>query len=588
MACSLRSLHRSARVAILISNLLSWSASFAQTTPKEPQFTSPLNIPLSLSGNFMELRSDHFHSGLDMRTEGREGLDVKAAGDGWVSRIKVSPWGYGKALYIDHPEGYSTVYGHLSAYMGVIADTLLARQYQARSFEVDLEFSRNALPVKKNQVVALSGNTGGSGGPHLHFEVRRTGDQHALDPERYGMNVPDDVAPIFSGLRIDALDSAARVQPYPGGARGFVVAASGNSYTLKDGTVPEALGTVGFAVNVIDRYTNSSSTCGIRSLKVSVDGAPVFSASLDEVDFGLNRYANAYMDYALFKDNDMHYNRCYKLPNNKLGIYGRETAQGRITITAGEEKKILVEAVDPNGNRSELRFTLRGAAPEKAAAWAMPASPGQLFRHDRENTIANASARFTLPANALYADERVRLRTDTATGRTVATRYAPLTRLHERLTPLQLPGQLALKADVARAAKHADKLLIVRVDDKGKISPVGGTLSADGWITAKVKAFGDYTVMLDTLPPKVTAIGLKPVMTGRNSLIIQVGDDLSGVDQWKGELDGRWILFEHDPKKKMLIHHFDRYSDKPGEHELRVEVRDERGNTGTLTAKFTR
>ncbi len=536
----------------------------------------------------MELRSDHFHSGLDMRTEGREGLDVKAAGDGWVSRIKVGPWGYGKALYIDHPNGHTTVYAHLSEFTGAIADTLLARQYRARSFEVDLEIGRGVLPVKQNQVVAYSGNTGGSGGPHLHFEVRRTSDQHALDPERYGMDVPDDVAPIFSGLRIDPLDSTARVQPYPNGALGFVVAATGNGFALKDGAVPEAIGTVGFSVNVIDRYTNSSSTCGIRSLKVTVDGVPVFSASLEEVDFGLNRYANAYMDFGLFKENDMHYNRCYKLPNNKLKVYGAEAGQGRITVTSGEEKRVAIEAVDPNDNRSELRFTLRGATAEKATTWPTPTAQGQLFRYDRENTIANSAARFTLPSMSLYADERIVLSTDTTPGKAAAMRYAPVVRLHDRLTPMHLAGQLSLKADVARAGKHADKLLIVRVDEKGKIKPVGGTLSSDGWISSKVKAFGDHTVMLDTLPPKVTAIGLKPVMTGRNSIILQVSDDLSGVDQWKGELDGRWILFEYDPKQKMLIHHFDRYSDRPGEHELKMEVRDERGNTGKLTARFTR
>lgn len=530
----------------------------------------------------MELRTGHFHSGLDMRTEGREGLDVKAAEDGWVSRVKVSPWGYGKALYIEHPNGYTTVYGHLRNYVGTIADAVLDRQYKAREFDVDFVFEKGELPVKKGQLVAHSGNSGGSSGPHLHFEVRRTGDQHALDPERFGMEVPDSAAPTFIGLRIDPLDSNARVQPYPGKARGFVAAGAGGTYTLKGGVTPEALGIVGLSVNVIDRYSNSWSTCGIRSLKVIVDDKPVFSAVLDEIDFGLQRYADAYMDYALFKGNDMNYNRCYKLPNNRLSIYGKELAQGRITLASGQRSQVTVEAVDANGNRSELRFNLKGADLLKAATWPRPSAEGQYFNYDRENTLTTPDLRFTLPPNSLYADERLICRpADKHSG------FAPLTHLHDPLTPLNLPGELSLKADATRAKGRTDKLLIVRIDANGKSNPIGGTYT-DGWVSSKVKSFGLYTVMLDTVPPKVVAVDLKPVMTGRDSLKIQVTDDLSGVDQWVGKLDGEWILFEYDPKKKLITHRFDKFSSKPGRHELVLEVRDERGNTTTMRTAFTR
>ena len=568
--------------SLLIFSLLIASISTAQSSGEEPRFAPPMDIPISLAGNFMELRSGHFHSGLDMRTEGREGLDVKAAEDGWVSRVKISPWGYGKALYIDHPNGYTTVYGHLRNYVGTIADAVLDRQYKAREFDVDLVFEKGELQVKKGQVVANSGNTGGSSGPHLHFEVRRTGDQHALDPERFGMDVPDSSAPVFIGLRIDPLDSNARVQPYPGKARGLVLAGKDGAYAVKGDLTPTALGTVGVSVNVIDRYSNSWSTCGIRSLKVSVDGTTVFSAHLDEIDFGLQRYADAYMDYALFKGSDMNYNRCYKLPNNKLRLYGKESAEGRIQVRTGDNLKVLVEAVDANGNRGVLPFTLHGAEASEAANWKVPDAGGQLFLYDRENTLTTASARFTLPPNALYANERIVCGTSKGTSP-----FAPITKLHDPLTPLNLAGQLSLKADVASANGHTDKLLLVKLDDNGKPSPIGGTYQ-DGWVGSKVKGFGDYTVMIDTVPPKVVAMELKPVMTGRDSIRIQVTDDLSGVAQWVGKLDGEWILFEYDPKKKLITHRFDKYSGKPGKHELVVDVRDERGNTSTLRASFAR
>jgi Peptidase family M23 len=546
------------------------------------RLSPPLTIPISLAGNFMELRTGHFHSGLDMRTEGREGLDVKASEDGWVSRVKVSPWGYGKALYIDHPNGYTTVYGHLRNYVGAIADAVLDGQYKARAFDVELTFEKGELPVRKGQLVAHSGNSGGSSGPHLHFEVRRTGDQHALDPELFGMDVPDEVHPIFLGVRVDPLDSASKVQPYPAGAKGYPATGDGSRYALKGGVVPAAAGTVGISVNVIDRYSNSSSTCGIRSLKVTVDSVAVFSAVLDEVDFALQRYADCYMDYALFKGNDMNYNRCYKLPNNKLDIYGPEAAQGRITLRPGDERKVLVEAVDANGNRSELRFTLRGAPSAQALAWATPVAAGQYFRYDRENTLTTTDLRFTLPPNALYADERI-----TADRAEKASAFAPLTVLHDEFTPLHLAGELSLKVSPAPAKGRTDKLLIVRIDKNNKSVPIGGTY-ADGWITSKVKAFGLYTVAIDTVPPKVKVLNIKPVMTDLDSLKVEVTDDLSGIDRWVGRLDGEWILFDYDPKKKLLSHRFDKHSDKPGKHELVIEVKDERGNTSTQRVVFQR
>lgn len=545
-----------------------------------PSFAAPLDIPLSLSGNFMELRNDHFHSGLDLRTESREGLPVRAAEDGWVSRIKVSPWGYGKALYIEHPNGHTTVYGHLRNYTGAIAEAVLNAQYKARSFEVDVNFSANELPVKRGQLVANSGNSGGSSGPHLHFEVRRTRDQHALDPEQYGLNVPDDVPPTFIGLRIDPLDSAARVQPYPGKARGIVLSGKDGAYTIKGDLAPKGLGNVGISVNVIDRYSNSGSTCGIRSLKVTIDDVPLFSAMLDEVDFDKQRYANAYMDHALFKGNDMNYNRCYRLPGNKLDLYGHEPDQGRILLKPGQLRRVLVEAIDANGNRSVFPFTLAGATEDEARTWNNDTLSGTVFRYDQENSLSTADFRFTLPANSLYVDERINAATTAS-----AAGFAALVRIHTPMCPLHVAGQLSLRVTTPPA--RPDKLLLVKVDDKGKASPVGGTY-ADGWVSHKVRTFGTYTVMLDTVPPKVTLLDLKPDMSGRDSLRIQVTDDLSGVGTCTATLDGNWILLDYDPKRKMLTHAFDKHSNKKGKHTLRLTVADERGNSAEVSGEFTR
>lgn len=574
---------------LMISALITITCRSQQ--PAAPvRFSRPLDIPVSLAGNFMELRSDHFHSGLDLRTDNREGLPVKAAADGWVSRIKVSPWGYGKALYIDHPNGYTTVYGHLRNYVGAIAKAALDAQYKAHDFEVDVTFAPGELSVKDGQVVANSGNTGGSSGPHLHFEVRRTSDQHALDPERYGVQADDTIPPALLGIRVDPLDSLARVAPYPKGARGFAVSHDGSTFTLKEPATVAAIGTVGIAVNVIDTYNLNGSTCGIRSLRLEVDGVPAFSASLDEIDFGLQRYADAYMDYALFKDADMHYNRCYKLPNNKLQVYGNEAVAGRIALEPGKDRRVKVIAQDAHGNASTLEFTLHAATKPEALAWPPAAHAGRLARYDKETILEEDGIRLTLPANALYMNEYVQLsaRTKPAANAPKSALFSPVHRVHDALVPLQLPGQLSLRLNDGYPKDQAGKLLVVKLADKGAPSPIGGSVK-EGWITAKVKGFGDYTVMLDTTPPTIVPLGAGGKKAApADSLRFRVGDDLSGIEQWSGTMDGQWILFEYDPKKKLLFHRFDDRSDKPGTHTLELKVRDERGNQRVHTTTFSR
>lgn len=550
---------------------------------KSPDFRHPMDLPIEVAGNFMELRNNHFHSGLDMKTNGRIGQPVMSVADGWVSRIKISPWGYGKAVYVDHPSGYTTVYGHLSRLNGKLASTLLDLQYAERNFSVDHYFKRGEIPVTKGEVIAFSGNTGGSSAPHLHFEVRRSSDQHALDPQAYDMTVPDLVPPTITGLRVYPLDSTSRVSPYPTGSVGFAVSEVNDStYSMKPGTLVKAFGMVGIAVNAIDRYSNSSNTCGIRSLSVSVDGGPVFSVDLNDIDFGTTRYANAYMDYALFKDSNMHYNRCYKLPNNRLNLYGKEPAQGRIAVEPGKDHAIQVIATDAAGNRSTFTFVLHGASAPESTAWPTDRSPGQFYRYDRSNPIVESGMRFNLPPNALYDDTHI----VTSVSKAPAQALSSLFQIQNELTPIQTAGELTLDVTGAYPEAQASKLLIVRMA-KGRPSAEGGTFS-NGKVTAGVKTLGAFTVMMDTTPPVITPLDLKAEMKGQSSFRVRVRDNLAGLDQWVGKIDGQWILMEYEPKSGTLEHTFDKNTDKPGSHEFTLEVTDERGNRSQISRKFTR
>lgn len=573
------------RIHILNFNLLLISAlwsitSSGQSGNERGTYIPPMDIPIDLSGNFMEPRDNHFHSGLDIRTQGKEGIPVKAVADGWVSRIKISPWGYGKAVYIDHGNGYTSVYGHLSQLKGVVGEACLDAQYRQKDFSIDFTPEKGAVTVRQGEVIALSGNTGGSGGPHLHFELRRTSDQHALDPESLGIEVNDKTPPEIIGVRLYPLTDTSAVGPYPAKALGFAAQGASGRYTLKPGEDPIAYGTVGLALHTIDRYESGAAKCGPRRIELFVDSVPAFGVDFDEIDFNTTRYCNAHMDYALFKGQKMDYHRCYRQPNDKLAIYGKETAQGRITMIPGMDRNIHFKVTDANGNVSDLRFILKAAQAEEVQGWSMTPPVGSLFRYDTENELKEAGISLKLPALALYDDTYVRYERKAAPSKAIA----PLHMLNDPQTPIH--SNCTLRIDVPELAeKHRNKALIVRMDASGKVNAVGGTYN-DGAITAQIRQFGNYTVMIDTVPPTISNVDLKTAMNGRNGFTIKVADNLSGVDSFKGNLDGEWILLEYEPKNNTLTHTFDKHTKTSGTKVFKLEVKDERGNTARYELTF--
>lgn len=558
----------------LLFLLLPFQQSFGQQDPLSwPGMGYPVNIPMLLSGNFGELRSNHFHMGIDIKTQGVEGLDILAVEDGYVSRIKISPYGYGKAVYIDHPNGYTTVYGHLKELRGELAQRALKAHYAQERNAIDIYLQPDEVPVSKGQVIAISGNTGGSGGPHLHFEVRQTDGQLPINPLRFNLPIKDDIPPTIKGIRLYPADAESSKSPYMGRAKGFIVEGSNGKYRIRAGLEIAANGRIGIAVHAIDKMTGSHNKCGIYSIRMSVDGKLVYSQAVDILDFGTQRYVNAHMDYGLYIGNDMHYHKCFQLPNDKLGFYNVLQDKGYITVGL-DTVRVYIEVEDAHKNRSTLNFDILPKPPERSDI----KSPNYVrtMGFNQENDFAKNGFKMHIPANALYEDLDFEYKTsDTLNGA-----LCPTHKVHNVFTPLQKKMKLDLQAEAPRGMEN--KLLVARHNGGTRFSGIGGTYN-DGWVQAHTNKFGTYTVRVDSIAPKIVPLNTYPnkVFKTGETIRFKVSDGLSGVETINATMNGNWVLMEYDYKKGIAFHRWDERSGTPGKKLFKLTVMDERGNSKT-------
>lgn len=538
-------------------------------------FVSPLNIPLVLSANFGELRPNHFHSGLDFKTQGRTGLPVFAADEGYVSRVVVSPWGYGKALYIAHPSGYTTVYAHLDSFEPFIAGRVRELQYAKESFSVDEVFLPGEFPVGRGMRIATSGNSGSSGGPHLHFEVRHTESESPVDPLRWfaGM-VKDGVAPEPRQVALYPHDGVVdgKVSKSVRGLR--VLQGSGGYEAAGEFT---AWGRVSAGIKAYDRMTGTTNIYGVHTVRCWIDDGLVFSAVLDSITFDETRYVNALVDYEELRSNGgSTIMRSYVAPGNFLStVYGACGGDG--TFVVDEERRYFgrYELTDVYGNTSVVRFVVRGVRqdlPERLD------KGGVLFAYDHDNQYATEDFHFELPCGALYEDLRFR-----HSCRAEGTYCSAVHQVHSATVPLHRGCDLALKLSCDTLPDSCYYMVCIR---NGRKSPVLGRYEA-GWYVASVRELGSYAVAYDCTAPSVVPLNAdKWGVSGVVSL--KVSDSGSGVASYRGEIDGLFCLFEYDGKTSRLSCRLkDAPLKKGGKHGLVMTVTDACGNRKVLRRSFT-
>ncbi len=542
----------------------------AQKIPNN--FRWPVDTTVLVSGNFGELRLNHFHYGIDITTGGKEGMRVLAADNGWVSRIKIGTGGYGKVIYIDHPNGFTTVYGHLREITDTLGKFLKSMQYKNEKFEVEYFPAKNEFPVKKGQLIGYSGNTGFSSGPHIHFEIRQTNTEKIINPYLFGLQPGDTVPPTLAGISIDPLDASSLVNGVPV-TRRFKVKKKKGKLILDVKDTIETTKAFGISVQVWDQESKKNSRNGLYRMEMYKDGKLEFAYQLDSFSFPESRAANAHMDYAHFNYKYETYEKCYIQKCDPLTIY---SVTGRTGIIVPEKKGVILFRIvtyDFKGNKTEISFPVKAdknddPIPAPSVSFFSPMDCDSAYFVDRPY------CKISFPKRVFYSDQAFRFVVQQTENETKC--FNPPVHVFTSGIPAHEAFELSFPYPSVLPFPES-KLTIVRIDEKGN-KIYGGGLAINGWITDEFRTFGRYAVSFDTLAPKIKLAKLN------GQTAFRVTDDLSGVNEWKMKADGKWVLSEYEPKTRLIF--IPARTLSKGSHQIELSVTDRCGNQKTFISSI--
>ena len=539
-------------------------------------FRPPLDIvPPALAGSFGELRSNHFHSGMDYRTNQREGYPVYAIADGYVSRLRVQNSGFGLALYITHPNGYTSVYGHLQRFSPKIAQQAKSTQYQKQSYEIDEFPNSQLIPVRKGDVIAYTGNTGSSGGPHLHFEIRDTKTEATINPQLFGLDIPDKVSPVIYSMYVYRLNKKPFNEFTP--KQYFQVTGGPGNYRLNKVNTISLGGEVGFGIVTTDRHTGASGLNGVYSIELELDGVSVYTSSVERFSFENTKAINSHIDYPTYLKTKRSIQKSFVDPGNPLKIYSNLVNGGRIEFTDGKLHRLKYTVTDGKGNKSTLSFSVQ--ADSKANIDSADPVPGKPhFSYNNLNEFSNEEVRVIVPKGSLYNDLYFDYKQE---PKPTVNAYSKIHQIHNNLTPLHTGFELWIKAD-SSLMKYKDKALIVNT---GRGSQ--GGYFEDGFVKAKPRYFGSYLISVDTIAPTIVPLNISDGkrISGLSKASFKIRDNLSGIKNFNGYIDGKWVLMEFDAKTANLWHSFESTL-APGKHTLELIVSDMKDNKKNYTITF--
>jgi murein DD-endopeptidase MepM/ murein hydrolase activator NlpD len=557
---------------IFLFYLLCCSTLFAQNNFPKDYFSPPLDIPMQLSGNFGELRPNHFHAGFDYKTQQREGLKVYASAEGYVSRIKISTFGNGKTIYITHPNGYTSVYAHLQKAVGRIQDFITATHYKEQAFEIEMYLKPGEIPIKKGDWIAISGNTGASEGPHLHFEIRDSKTEFIINPMLFGFDFGcrDTKKPTISGLYVYPLFSSTVNKSN----RPIVL-----NYSLqKDGTYLSdkvlANGPIGFGITADDYDDVSFNKNGVYSVNSFLNGQLKFGYQFDTHSFDDMRYVNALIDYSKYKKTGQRVQKLFMKNKYGLTFITSDATKGQVIPTPNLDNVYRIEVADFFGNKTQITVPIQFDT-TTAIIPQEPTVSSYFIKSTVDAVFEKENASVFFPAGTFYDD--FELNFDVKNG---------ILFLHDDSVPAHSNFTISL-TDSTLSKELLEKTFIARID--GDQINYNTTYRKDSIFSAKVKILGKYKLVTDTLAPKVTiAKPMEGKWVNQDAIQIQISDSGSGIKTYYGFLNDRWVLFEYDNKTKTITHYFADDFLLNGANELKVIVTDAMGNSTTFETHFFR
>ena len=588
-------------ILALLIFLLTTQIASAQLFPAKnyPQnyFQWPVKATIAIVANFGELRPNHYHMGLDCRTDQRVNMPVVAAADGYIAKVKIEPFGFGRCIYINHPNGLTTVYAHLNNFNAPLEKYITDQQYKLKRWAVFLDIPAGMFPVKQGDFIAFSGTTGGSQGPHTHFEIRDTKTDNVLNALLFNMPIKDNIPPDI--LRLAVYDRTKST--YEQSPKVYSLKKVNGEYTVAGGKLIMPSGKVSFAITAFDRYTGSTNHNGIYQAVISDNGKTVCGFQLDSISYNETRYVNANIDYKTKANGGPYLQHLSRLPGYINSVYKSDGSDGIISLNDNSEHQIKIAVSDANGNSSLLNFSISAPAGNTPTANIVDKNK-LIFKPGFVNVFENDNVSFYLPENALYDSFEFNYKELPAPGRNI------VYQLHNPSVPLQTYFPIKIKDDFSLA--DTGKIVMERsyggkkdfvkaayqpnpmnsLKDLGNYKAIADAKNnyLRAWYKASFREFGNFQLLVDNTPPVVTPVGFHDGINASklSRILFSVSDNTEEIKSFTALLDGEWLRFTND-KAKNFIYIFDEHC-APGSHELKVTVEDQVGNITEKIYHFTR